>query len=124
MTSGNFVAADIFCSLATSSAKASKSPLLESRIRIPPSPDQPAAAFSIAKCGTTIRGSSLLRSACMTKHIVNVLCLALIGCGGTDAAPTATKRTAGKKAKAVPNLDRTYDWGARPPVANPDRNKD
>jgi hypothetical protein len=60
----------------------------------------------------------------MTKSIAVVLALVVVGCTATTPPPGKRQSEKGKQAKARPSLDRTYDWGARPPVANPEREKD
>jgi hypothetical protein len=60
----------------------------------------------------------------MIKYIAVVLSLAFVGCTASNPPPATQKAGERKRPKASPNLDRTYDWGARPPVANPDRERD
>ena len=60
----------------------------------------------------------------ITKLIASILSLLLIGCATTETPPRTEDAAKGKRAKAAPSLDRTYDWGARPPVSAPDRQKD
>lgn len=64
----------------------------------------------------------------MTK-LLSLLSAALLlgGCTTPDATAektTAQRAAAKKQQKGNPNLDRTYDWGARPPVANPAHDQD
>jgi hypothetical protein len=60
----------------------------------------------------------------MTRYIAALLSLAVVGCTTTTPPPVAQQNEKQRRAKAQPNLDRTYDWGARPPTANPDRERD
>lgn len=60
----------------------------------------------------------------MTKYIAAILCLGMFGCATTTTAPRASVNAKSKRERPSPNLDRTYDWGSMPPVADPDREKD
>jgi hypothetical protein len=60
----------------------------------------------------------------MIRYIAVVLSFALVGCTASNPPPAAAKAGERKRQKASPNLDRTYDWGSRPPIANPDRERD
>ena len=42
----------------------------------------------------------------------------------TVSLPPFDNSAIAKKRAAGPSLDRTYDWGSRPPVENPDRERD
>ena len=60
----------------------------------------------------------------MTKYIAAILCLGMLSCASTTAPRSSANATKGKRRGGAPSLDRTYDWGARPPVENPDHEKD
>jgi hypothetical protein len=60
----------------------------------------------------------------LIKAIATILGLLLIGCAPTATPPPAKAGAKARKPRPMPNLDRTYDWGARPPVQSPDRDKD
>ena len=60
----------------------------------------------------------------MTKYVAQMLCLVLIGCAATPTTESNERITASLRQKPKPSLDKTYDWGSKPPNANPGRNRD
>ena len=60
----------------------------------------------------------------MTKYVASILCVLLIGCAATSTGELDRRAASAPRPKAMASLDKTYDWGSKPPNAAPDRIQD
>jgi hypothetical protein len=51
------------------------------------------------------------------KYLLVCACLCFLGCAANPPDPSVARKAAELQRKPRPNLDRTYDWGSKPPGA-------